>query len=303
MTHDLDARLRDALARRADDVPDAATNRLISRATRSRRRWRWPASIGVVTAASAAAVAVALAGPWAGTAYASWNASPTTPTASQVAAAQAACVSAVPTDAAIADASSASGPLGTSGAIYDTTASDWSVVITDVRGAYTLEGLSASTADATNTATCLASNDSSAAPIVIVSARTTPAPGSGGSLQESFASGPAGGGAHPGISSVEGSSAAPTMNATGVSAPSLEASDASASFVVGLAASDVTGVTLHLSDGTDVVATVGNGHYAAWWPSDARALSAVVTSPGGTTAAAFSDGVPPAPGGAVGSGA
>jgi hypothetical protein len=65
---------------------------------------------------------------------------------------------------------------------------------------------------------------------------------------------------------------------------------------LGQAGSAVTGVTLSLSDGTQVVTTVGNGYFTAWWPSDATMLSADVTTAQGTVSesipAAASDGFP-----------
>jgi hypothetical protein len=40
------------------------------------------------------------------------------------------------------------------------------------------------------------------------------------------------------------------------------------SWVEGYVGSDVTGVTVHTPVGTDVEASVANGRFAAWWPSD-----------------------------------
>jgi hypothetical protein len=52
----------------------------------------------------------------------------------------------------------------------------------------------------------------------------------------------------------------------------------------GRAGSDVSAVTLDLSDGTQVQATVSNGWYMAWWPGATTATTAEVTTPSGTTA-------------------
>jgi hypothetical protein len=57
----------------------------------------------------------------------------------------------------------------------------------------------------------------------------------------------------------------------------------------GNAGSQVTGVTLNLSDGTSVEATVQNGLFAAWWPSRTDVASAVVTTSDGTYHQDFGD--------------
>ena len=44
----------------------------------------------------------------------------------------------------------------------------------------------------------------------------------------------------------------------------------------------VTAVTIQLSDGTSVQATVGNGWYLAWWPGNVSATEAQVTTASGT---------------------
>jgi hypothetical protein len=65
---------------------------------------------------------------------------------------------------------------------------------------------------------------------------------------------------------------------------------------LGQVGSAVTGVTLSLSDGTQLVTTVGNGYFTAWWPSNATMLSAEVTTTQGTVSetipASASDGFP-----------
>ena len=50
----------------------------------------------------------------------------------------------------------------------------------------------------------------------------------------------------------------------------------------GQVGSAVTAVTIDLSDGTSVQATVSNGWYLAWWPGDVRGLDAQVTTASGT---------------------
>jgi hypothetical protein len=51
----------------------------------------------------------------------------------------------------------------------------------------------------------------------------------------------------------------------------------------GSAGPGVSAATLALSDGSQVVATVGNGLFLAWWPGSAAVTSATVTTPSGTT--------------------
>lgn len=50
----------------------------------------------------------------------------------------------------------------------------------------------------------------------------------------------------------------------------------------GRAAPDVTAVTIELSDGSSVQATVANGWYLAWWPGAATATNAEIATASGT---------------------
>ena len=56
---------------------------------------------------------------------------------------------------------------------------------------------------------------------------------------------------------------------------------------MGAAGEGVTGVRIHLSNGTTVTATVGGGYFAAWWPSQAHIVTADVTTAGGTVRQRF----------------
>lgn len=64
----------------------------------------------------------------------------------------------------------------------------------------------------------------------------------------------------------------------------------------------VIGVTIVRSDGSSVQATVKNGWYLAWWPGTEHAMTAQVTSAGGTSTQGFpvapSQSAPPCPAGA-----
>jgi hypothetical protein len=57
--------------------------------------------------------------------------------------------------------------------------------------------------------------------------------------------------------------------------------------VDGRTGAGVTAVTIDLSDGTSVQATVAGGWYLAWWPGSVTATNAQVTSSSGTSTVAF----------------
>jgi hypothetical protein len=75
------------------------------------------------------------------------------------------------------------------------------------------------------------------------------------------------------------------------------------SFADGRTGDGVSGVTLLLSDGTTVQATVGNGWFLAWWPGDQGVKSAQITTPGGMKTQTFNmpPGLPGRNGSAAGS--
>lgn len=88
-----------------------------------------------------------------------------------------------------------------------------------------------------------------------------------------------------GILSVGGSNGEtlPAPNPTSIGIPGVGGGRGSPSLTTayGHAGTDVTGVTLHLTDGTDVEATVHGGLYAAWWPGSIDVLSTTVTTASG----------------------
>jgi hypothetical protein len=57
--------------------------------------------------------------------------------------------------------------------------------------------------------------------------------------------------------------------------------------VDGRTGAGVTAVTIELSDGSSVEATVAGGWYLAWWPGSVAATNAEVTSSSGTSTVAF----------------
>jgi hypothetical protein len=54
-------------------------------------------------------------------------------------------------------------------------------------------------------------------------------------------------------------------------------------FIDGQVANGATAVTLVLTDGQDITATVADGWFVAWWPGSTDATSALVTKTSGTT--------------------
>jgi hypothetical protein len=169
--------------------------------------------------------------------------------------------------------------------------SAWHPVIEDVQGPYVLVGYSASEGGASNSATCLTPTTTSwsGGPEIFISNFDSDAPGYAGGESAGFG-GPfqSGGVVNTTVKSIGfGASLAP--NSDTIANPSLDATGPEVTFVIGDAGAAVSALTLDLSDGTNVGATVQNGYYAAWWPSDSSLASAQVTSPAGVTTLAFPD--------------
>jgi hypothetical protein len=74
----------------------------------------------------------------------------------------------------------------------------------------------------------------------------------------------------------------PADTVAGMSSHLLDPQGNGYSFADGRTGSGVTGVTLVLSDGTQVQATVQNGWFVAWWPSAASLNSAQLATADGT---------------------
>lgn len=213
--------------------------------------------VGALAAVGAATVAVvvAFAGAGASSAFAGWTATPTTPASGETANALAQCTSRL--------ASSGGGQSGVP-------AGGWQPVLTDTRGPFTAMILQSASA----TATCLTGP----------SFTTTEANAAqGGASQHVLSDGSATAGAPPGVSilGLGGSSSGPIEQA---SQSQLTTSGRQPyTFVQGQVAAEVTGVTLSLSDGSNVQATVADGAFVAWWPGRADATSAQVASASGAT--------------------
>ncbi len=269
MKTEFEADLRQAFAARAAVVPVAAASRLRSMDYRPReRRLRGPVTVGAGVLASAGAagavLSVVLGG--AAPAYAGWSAAPAGASSSPSAPAAASCQSQLTTMPSGPGASSlGSGP--------------WENVLTDVRGPFTValfqnDGAYAScfTSSSFTQVSMVSSGGSAGA--ASGSTRISAAPG------ESVRVGNGGPG---GMSSVSLGGGTASGDLTQVTQSHLSTSDGPYTLVDGRVAGGVTGVTLVLDDGQNVVTTVAGGWFVAWWPGSASATAAQVTSASGTT--------------------
>jgi hypothetical protein len=188
--------------------------------------------------ASTAAVLVVFVGARAPNAFAGWSAMPTRPASGQTANALARCGAA---------------PAGA--------ARGWKAVVTDTRGPFTAMILQR----ADRTATCVTGPS-----FTTIAANAVPGRASGSIMGV----GSPATGDQPDVSMM-GSSSGPISQASQVQ---LTASGQPYTLVQGQVQSGVTGVTVVLSDGRDVRATVADGSLVAWWPGSAHATAAHVTS-------------------------
>ncbi len=180
-------------------------------------------------------------------AFAGWTASPSSVTTAGATSATAACASQL--------ASMPGGP----GDVR------WTPTVTDVRGPYVLEEL----ASGSLSATCLTG------PTL-----TSVSLGSGGGSASS--TGASGGGDPGGTSST--TNYGPGDALTALTLSSLNTQDGTPfDTLEGTVAPGVTAVSLVLSDGESVQATVSGGLVLAWWPSGSKPLTALVTTASGTT--------------------
>ncbi len=227
-------------------------------ATPSRRKKRRYVLGGVGGGVLAvAATLVGLLGPWASPAFAGWSSQPTSAASGQVSTAETACASLA--------ANLASEPGSTASATLPP------VSLTDARGPYTL-----TVYGITNPSLCVLGNGFS-------------------SLNEdggTFASDAASmGGGTPVVGRsttgrISTKQWSPAPSAPGEATVEFENSAVNSngwafSVVEGSVGWQVSVVTLTLSDGSSVVATVGHGIFAAWWPSQATVSSIQATGASG----------------------
>jgi len=260
MTSPLETELRSALAQRAADVPPDSIERLLGvdyrPRTRSPRTRLVLSGSGVAAIATAAGIAITTIGPGVQSAFASWSPTPTIPASGQVTAAEATCSTAVGV--------LAQHPLPVTEAPGPFANVDWQPTAQDVRGLFTLVSYQGTAGTTTDVAACLSGGSSWSVGPQVLMAETDPAS---------------------------------SLSASGVANEAATWNIASGDTVaLGQVGSAVTGITLSLSDGTQLVTTVGNGYFTAWWPSNATMLSADVTSAQGTVSEAIpasaSDGYP-----------
>jgi|GEM_PF-2507596 len=265
MPSQLEADLREALAHHASSVPTGAVDRLLAvdygaRSARLSGRVRIGAAAG--TAATVATIVSVVTFAGATPAFAGWSAKPTAGTRAQLAAADSSCASLL--------AELPNSPSGT-----------WAPVTTDVRGPYTLGVYENSGEDGT----CITGPSIERASLI---------GGNASANTMRISSGVSGG---PSVG--EASSESFFLNGSGplsnVGVDHLSSSAGAYSLSEGQVASGVTGVTLVLSDGTQVETTVGGGYFLAWWPGSDEVTSAELTQASGTTTEPFPTAGSPVP--------
>jgi hypothetical protein len=261
MKSKLEEELISALRARAAALPMDASERLRSVDYHPRRHRRAAPAVLGATAVGAAAVGTALVVALGGAApaYAGWSAAPTAASSSPSSQADQSCLGALSSD------QPAGGELGSG---------PWQPLLTDVRGPFTV---------------ALYQNDSAymgcftSSSFTQVTQVSSDGDTSNGVLKVSGSSSGSGSGSpSQGLSTVTvgGSASGDLQN---VVQSHLSTADGPYTLVDGRVASGVTGVTLVLDNGQDVVATVADGWLLAWWPSDAAATSSQVTNASGTT--------------------
>jgi hypothetical protein len=273
MSETFDALVKSALDIRAESVPDEVVARVSDTDYHPRSRGRRSVMVaggGVGAVAAVVSVTLGVFGPGVQSAFASWSPSPTTPQGDQVSSAVATCTQAVAYWAGQANGANPQSPI-------PVTATGLSPVLEDVRGDFTLVALTSTNSATHDFASCLTGGSSwPAGPQILLSSSN----GSGESTIGLMGPGNGDGQAHPfaaSASSSIGAGAAP--NADNVGGPSTNWNSVSNDEVAtGEAGSAVTGVTLELSDGARVTATLSNGFYGAWWPGNASVTTINVTT-------------------------
>lgn len=260
MTEQLEAQVKAALSRRASAVGADAVERVRHGDYRPRMR-RLPGRPGMIglagMGATGAGVAIAVVLTGATPAFAGWTSAPRQASAAETAGASSTCETELPPT-----------PGGDPGG--------WTPVVTDVRGPFTLVVFE----DGAASATCLTGPD------------VTSVSSSAGWSMSASAVGVSGVQAGQGASSASSLAYPAGSGIEQLSQAHLDSTGQGAYTVVdGQVASDVTGVTLD-EDGTDVETTTADGWLVAWWPGDAEATSAAITTPSGTTTQSLTDGAP-----------
>ena len=275
MSTDLELEVTAALAERAAELPDGAASRLRAVDYRPREhRLLAPAGVAAGALAGAATVGTVLAVVLGGAApaYAGWSATPTASATAPTPSADASCQGQL---------ASMPGVRGAAGS--------WDNVLTDVRGPFTVALFS----DGGAYAACFTGSG-----FTVVNQISSDGSASSG-VERVRVQSP--NGAAAGTNPLPAQSGA---SVSGTSSGSLQqviqshlstASDGPYTLVDGRTQPGVTGVTLVRDDGQDVVATVADGWFVAWWPGGSSAGSAEVTTASGTTTEPLVPGPQPAP--------
>lgn len=266
-----EAELRDAITAISSRISDDVYDRLRSHRYLPRRHPVRHALLAVTPVAAALLVVALLktgSGPGTHIAFAGWSATPTAPAPGQVTTANRTCV----TNAGKLSADQRHIVIETPHGTMITTSQfgapdgSWTPVVDDTRGPYTLVVMTRASTTGTNRGACL----------------TGP-----GSLAD-----------HPQLHLAAGmANSQPLPDALGDWG--LGRGAEGDTILLGLVGTDVRSVTLTLSDGKTVRATVANSTYAAWWPGPAYPTAAVAsTATGATTTEPL--GAPPSQAGGIG---
>jgi hypothetical protein len=264
MKTEFETELSQALAARAARLPPGAAARLRAADYHPREhRLRAPTlGVGVLAGAATAGTVLAVVLGGSAPAYAGWSAAPTSDTASS--SADASCQSQL-----------ASMPGAPGGSATGTGA--WQNVLTDVRGPFTVELFQ----DSGSYAACFTSSS-------FTSVNQISSTGASGESSNSLhvSAGSAAGGGGPLSPTTSGSGISTTSSGSlqqVVQSHLTTASDGAYTLIDGRTELGVTAVTLVLDNGQDVVATVADGWFVAWWPGSGNVTSAQATTAAGTT--------------------
>jgi hypothetical protein len=249
--------LRRILATEAAKRPSGRARHRLTPLSIPSRRVAVAVAALVLIAAVVVSIVMGSVGPQKQAAFAAWTPVPSLATSASTAAAKSACLQAV-TSRNAPGAPIRQAALG--GAPYGPYPKTWHVAIVDVRGPYILVDVEAKTRLAIDTSLCISGGQ--IGPGQLLSGEVTPdselsrlQPDANGVRQWSSTWD---GSPGPGISTVFG------RVGTGIRA-----------------------VTLHLKNGSTVVATIMSGYFAAWWPSNSNDISATVSTESGTRTQQF----------------
>jgi len=221
---------------------------------RTRRIWA-PAAVGAGLAVAAGTITAALTlSGGASNAFAGWTPRPTSPTASQLAAADAFCSQNVPDPGLPLQLAEARGPF-TFEILSNGTSNDFCTI-----------GPSFSNASGWTTSSPLAVP---AGKLVLLAEHTTSGSGESNTSM--------------------GAGAGTTVHGTSLTLKNQSSPDSGQAYttMIAHAGDDVSAADLTLDDGSVVTATVDNGWAVAWWPGSQKVASAQLTTPSGSQTQTF----------------